>query len=89
MKKRVTALVLALALSLGMCVSASAASFVPDDVTYQNLNGQQLAIKVYTLIKTHPVWRNLTSNMMATYTHTAASLRRSRPSMSRIATQRL
>ena len=59
MKKRVTALVLALALSLGMCVSASAASFVPDDV------------------------------MMATYTHTAASLRRSRPSMSRIATQRL
>ena len=50
MKKRVTALVLALALSLGMCVSASAASFVPDDVTYQNLNGQQLAIKVYTLL---------------------------------------
>ena len=50
MKKRVMALVLALALSFGMCVSASAASFVPDDVTYQNLNGQQLAIKVYTLL---------------------------------------
>lgn len=50
MKKTVTALVLALTMSLGLCVSASAASFVPDDVTYQNLNGQQLAIKTFTLL---------------------------------------
>lgn len=44
------ALVLALTMSLGLCVSASAASYIPDDVTYQNLNGQQLAIKVFTLL---------------------------------------
>ena len=44
------ALILALTLSLGLCVSASAAEYIPDDVTYQNLNGQQLAIKVFTLL---------------------------------------
>lgn len=44
------ALVLVLTMSLGLCVSASAASYIPDDVTYQNLNGQQLAIKVFTLL---------------------------------------
>lgn len=41
-------LVLCMSMSLG--VSASAASYVPDDITYQNLNGQQLAVKVYTLL---------------------------------------
>ena len=51
MKRTAMALVLALTLSLGLCVSASAAtSYIPDDVTYQNLNGQQLAIKVFTLL---------------------------------------
>lgn len=50
MKRAAMALVLALTMSLGLCVSASAASYIPDDVTYQNLNGQQLAIKVFTLL---------------------------------------
>lgn len=50
MKRAAIALVLALTMSLGLCVSASAASYIPDDVTYQNLNGQQLAIKVFTLL---------------------------------------
>lgn len=51
MKKSIMSLVLAVTLSLGLCMSASAAtSYIPDDVTYQNLNGQQLAIKVYTLL---------------------------------------
>lgn len=50
MKRTAIALILALTLSLGLCVSASAAEYIPDDVTYQNLNGQQLAIKVFTLL---------------------------------------
>ena len=50
MKRTAMALILALSLSLGLCVSASAAEYIPDDVTYQNLNGQQLAIKVFTLL---------------------------------------
>lgn len=50
MKRTVIAMVLVLTMSLGLCVSASAASFIPDDVTYQNLNGQQLAIKTFTLL---------------------------------------
>ena len=50
MKRTAMALILALTLSLGLCVSASAAEYIPDDVTYQNLNGQQLAIKVFTLL---------------------------------------
>ena len=50
MKKRIIPLLLVLILSLTLCVSASAVSYIPDDVTYQNLNGQQLAIKVYTLL---------------------------------------
>ena len=33
-----------------MTMGACAASYIPDDVTYQNLNGQQLAIKTYTLL---------------------------------------
>lgn len=37
-------------MSMSLCVGASAASYVADDITYQNLNGQQLAIKVYTLL---------------------------------------
>lgn len=44
----IMSLVLCVSMSLG--VSASAASYVPDDITYQNLNGQQLAVKVYTLL---------------------------------------
>lgn len=50
MKRTAMALILALTLSLGLCVSASAVEYIPDDVTYQNLNGQQLAIKVFTLL---------------------------------------
>lgn len=44
------ALVMALTLSLSLAVNASAANYIADDITYQNLNGQQLAIKVYTLL---------------------------------------
>lgn len=50
MKRTAMALILAFTLSLGLCVSASAAEYIPDDVTYENLNGQQLAIKVFTLL---------------------------------------
>lgn len=50
MKKSLLALVLTLTMSLSLCVTASATSYIPDDVTYQNLNGQQLAIKVFTLL---------------------------------------
>ena len=50
MRKTILALTLALTLSLGLAVNASAANYVADDITYQNLNGQQLAIKVYTLL---------------------------------------
>lgn len=50
MRKSFMALILAITLCLGLGVSASAANYVADDITYQNLNGQQLAIKVYTLL---------------------------------------
>ena len=51
MKKRIIAIMsLVLCMSMSLCVSASAASYVPDDITYQNLNGQQLAVKVFTLL---------------------------------------
>lgn len=50
MRKSILAFAMALTLSLGLAVNASAASYVADDITYQNLNGQQLAIKVYTLL---------------------------------------
>ena len=50
MKKRITSLMLILVVAVSMTMGASAASYIPDDVTYQNLNGQQLAIKTYTLL---------------------------------------
>ena len=50
MKKKFTSLVLVLVVAMSMTVGASAASYIPDDVTYQNINGQQLAIKSYTLL---------------------------------------
>ena len=50
MKKMITVFGLVLAMSMSLCVGASAASYVADDITYQNLNGQQLAVKVYTLL---------------------------------------
>lgn len=50
MRKPFMALILAITLCLGLGVSASAANYVADDIIYQNLNGQQLAIKVYTLL---------------------------------------
>ena len=50
MRKPLMALILAVTLCLSLGVNASAANYVADDITYQNLNGQQLAIKVYTLL---------------------------------------
>lgn len=50
MRKSLSALVLMVALCFSLCTTASAASYVADDITYQNLNGQQLAIKIYTLL---------------------------------------
>lgn len=50
MTKRIIPLLLVLVLSLSLCISAGAVPYIPDDVTYQNLNGQQLAIKVFTLL---------------------------------------
>ena len=59
MKEKITSLVLVLVVAMSMTVGASAASYIPDDVTYQNLNGQQLAIKTYM---------KRTSSMMASCT---------------------
>lgn len=50
MKQRIASMALVLVIAMSMTVGASAASYIPDDVTYQNLNGQQLAIKTYTLL---------------------------------------
>lgn len=51
MKRTFLSIVLTLALIMGLCVSAfAAATYVPDNVTYQNIDGKQLAIKVYTLL---------------------------------------
>lgn len=50
MKKVICSLALALSLCMSLGVSASAASYVADDINYQNLNGQQQAIMVYTLL---------------------------------------
>ena len=50
MKKAICSLALALSLCMSLGVSASAASYVADDINYQNLNGQQQAIMVYTLL---------------------------------------
>lgn len=50
MKKVICSLTLALSLCMSLGVSASAASYVADDINYQNLNGQQQAIMVYTLL---------------------------------------
>lgn len=50
MKKMITVFGLLLAMSMSLCVGANAASYVADDITYQNLNGQHLAVKVYTLL---------------------------------------
>ena len=50
MKKKIIARGLTLIMSMSLAMSASAASYVPDDITYQNLNGQQMAVKIYTLL---------------------------------------
>lgn len=50
MKKAIFSLALALSLCMSLGVSASAASYVADDINYQNLNGQQQAIMIYTLL---------------------------------------
>ena len=50
MKRLIVVFGLVLSMSMSLCVGASAASYVADDITYQNLNGQQLAVKVYTLL---------------------------------------
>ena len=70
MKEKITSLVLVLVVAMSMTVGASAASYIPDDVTYQNLNGQQLAIKTYTLLPTRTLQISMkrTSSMMASCT---------------------
>ena len=50
MKRMIAVLSLVLCMSMSLSVSAGAASYVPDDITYQNLNGQQLAVKAFTLL---------------------------------------
>lgn len=70
MKEKITSLVLVLVVAMSMTVGASAASYIPDDVTYQNLNGQQLAIKTYTLLPDQDpaISMKRTSSMMASCT---------------------
>ena len=51
MKRMFTSLALTIVLAFALVCSASAA-FIPDDVTYRELNGQQQAIKTYTLLPT-------------------------------------
>lgn len=50
MKQKLFAALLAVCMCLGICTSAYAATYIPNDVTYQNLDGRQLCIKVYTLL---------------------------------------
>ena len=51
MNKRITSLALVLALFVSICVNARAAmTYIPDNITYQNVDGKQLAIKIYTLL---------------------------------------
>ncbi len=51
MKNRILLLSLALMLSFSLSVGAYASvTYVADNITYQNLNGQQLGIKTYTLL---------------------------------------
>ena len=86
MRKSLSALVLMVALCFSLCATASAASYVADDITYQNLNGQQLAIKIYTLLPDQNpddlVEDDLTT--MATTTPTAAQPKRNRLSAKRV-----
>lgn len=49
MKNKLRSLTLALVIALG-CMSYASAAFIPDDVDYRELNGQQQAVKVYTLL---------------------------------------
>lgn len=50
MRKPLLALIMAITLCFSLGVNASAANYIADDITYQNLNGQQLAIKIFTLL---------------------------------------
>ena len=50
MKRTVLSLVLVFTLALACCINANATGYIPDNVTYQNLNGQQLGIKTFTLL---------------------------------------
>lgn len=75
MKKVICSLSLALSLCMSLGVSASAASYVADDINYQNLNGQQQAIMVYTLLpdqQPEDLIRTRTSSMMVICTPTPA-----------------
>ncbi len=49
MKQKFASLTLVLMLALS-CMSTASAAFIPDDVEYRQLNGQQQAVKVYTLL---------------------------------------
>lgn len=49
MKQKIASLTLVLMLALS-CMSTASAAFIPDDVEYRQLNGQQQAVKVYTLL---------------------------------------
>lgn len=49
MKKSLMAILTTMVMS-SMLIGAASASYIPDDVSYQNINGQQLAVKIYTLL---------------------------------------
>lgn len=49
MKKSLMAILTTMVMS-SMLIGAASASYIPDDVSYQNINGQQLAVKTYTLL---------------------------------------
>jgi hypothetical protein len=49
MKRTIASLTLTIVMAFSLVCSASAA-FIPDDVTYRELNGQQQAVKIFTLL---------------------------------------
>ena len=49
MKQKFAALAMFVMLTIS-CVSTASAAFIPDDVEYRQLNGQQQAVKTYTLL---------------------------------------
>ena len=85
MKKMISTLSLVLVLCMSLTIGASAASYVPDDITYQNLNGQQMAIKIYTLLPN----QNPADLMESDFEYDGYTYAYNSPSMKKLCTRKL